>query len=54
MAEVARAAVQAMAVATSEDSTRHEETQNARKKVGGPMMKQPTFNWKAEDKCSEH
>ena len=44
-AEATRAAIQAMAVAIAE------RTQNVGLRLGAPMMKQPTFNWKAEDKC---
>ena len=32
---------------------RAERTQNVGPRLGGPMMKQPTFNWKAEEKYSE-
>ena len=53
VAEAARAVVLAMAVARAENSTRHERTQNVRPKIGGPMMKQPMFNWEAEDKHNE-
>ena len=42
--EATRAAMQAIAVA------REESTQNVGLKLGRPMMKQPTFNWEAEDK----
>ena len=44
VAEATRAAIEAMAVA------RVERTQNAEPRLGRPMMKQPTFNWRAEDK----
>ena len=53
MAEAARVAGQAMVVARAENSTRHERTQNAGPRIGRPMMKQPTFNWKAKDKYNE-
>ena len=43
-AEAARVAVQAMAAARAENNTRHVGS-----KIGGLVMKQPTFNWKAED-----
>ena len=33
---------------------RLEGTQNAGPRLGGPMMKQPTFNWEAEGKYNEH
>ena len=32
---------------------RAERTQNIGPRLGRPMMKQPTFNWKAEDKNNE-
>ena len=32
---------------------RVERTQNAGPKLGGPMTKQPTFNWEAENKHSK-
>ena len=44
VAEATRTAIQAMAVA------RAERTQNTGPRVGGPMMKEPTFNWEAEDR----
>ena len=47
VAEEKRAAIQAMAV------DRAERTQNAGPTLGTPMMKQPTFNWEAEDKYNE-
>ena len=50
VAEAARVAVQAMAVAGVENSKRHEGTQNAGPKIGGPIMKKSTFNWEVEDK----
>ena len=49
MAEVTRAAIQAMAVATVEKNIKC-ETQTWQTR---PMMKQPTFNWEAEDKYNE-
>ena len=53
VAEATRAAIQAMAVAAAE---RPQST--AGPKIGRPSMKQPTFNWEAEDeynklKCSD-
>ena len=54
MTEAARAAVQAMAVAGVENSTRQEGTQkNVGPKIGRPMIKQPTSDCKAEDKYNE-
>ena len=53
MAEAARVAVQAMAVAGGEISARHEGTQNVGPNIGGPMMKQLTFKLKAEEKYNE-
>ena len=47
VAEVMRAAMQAMAVA------RPERTQNAGPRLGRPMMKQPTFNWEVKVKYNE-
>ena len=48
--EAARVVVQAMAVANADNS---ERTQNAGPKVGGPMMKQPTFHWSSTDQYPE-
>ena len=48
MAEVTRVAIQAMAAATAEGPQ-----STAGPKLCGPAMKQPTFNWEAEDKYSE-
>ena len=42
-----RAAIQAMAPAGAE------RTQNVGPRLGRQMMKQPTFNWEAEDKYNE-
>ena len=42
-----------MAVTKAGNSTRQGGTQNAGPKIGGPMMKQPTFNWEAGDKYNE-
>ena len=47
MAEIARASMQAMAAA------RAKSTQSFRPRLGRPIMKQPTFNWEAEDKYNE-
>ena len=33
--------------------TAAERTQNVRPRLGGPMLKQPTFNLQAEDKYNE-
>ena len=44
MAEATRAALQVMAVAVTE------RTQNAGPRLGGPMMKQPTYHRETEDK----
>ena len=48
VAEATRVAIQAMAVAAIE---RYEST--AGPKIGRPAMKQPTFNWEADDKYNE-
>ena len=48
--EAARAAVQAMAMANTDNSKR---IQNAILKICGPMMKQPTFDWEADVKYVE-
>ena len=53
VAETARAAVQGVAVAGAENSAKHERTQNAGPKIDRAVMKQHTFNWKAEDKYKE-
>ena len=53
-AEVVRVAVQAMVVAMNRKqhkTWRNTTIQNP--KYVDPMMKQPTFNWKAQDKYSE-
>ena len=42
--EAARMAVQPMAVAGEENRTSQEGTHNVGPKIGGPMMKQPTFS----------
>ena len=47
VAERARVTIQAMAAAGAEI------TQNAGPRLGGPIMKQPTINWEAEDKYNE-
>ena len=47
MAVATRVAIQAIAL------TRPERTQNVGPRLGGPMMKEPTFNWEAEDKYNE-
>ena len=47
MAEAIRAAIQAMAVAGAE------RTQNVGPRPGGPMTKQSTFNWEADNKYKE-
>ena len=48
MAEVTTAAKQAMAAAAAE-----RPQSMARSKIGGPAMKQPSFNWEADDKYSK-
>ena len=49
-AETARVAVQVMATAKTNNSQR---LQNVESRIGGYIMKQPTFDWKADDKYSE-
>ena len=46
----ARAAVQAIAMASAENNQR---TQNAGLKMGGPLMRQPMFNWTSTDNYLE-
>ena len=46
-AEAARATIQATA------ATRAERIQNVGPRLGGTKMKQPAFNWEAEDKYNE-
>ena len=48
--EVARVLVQATAVARTDNNDR---MKNTVPKIGRPVMQQPAFNWKAEDKYSE-
>ena len=48
VAEATRVAIQAMAVATIE---RPQST--ARPKIGGPVLKQPTFIWEADNRYNE-
>ena len=48
VAEATRAAIQAMAAAMTE-----RPQSAAGLKIGGPAMKQPTFNWEADDKYSK-
>ena len=48
VAEATRAAIQAMTVATVE-----RPQSMAGPKIGRPVMKQPTFNWEADDKYSK-
>ena len=48
VAQATRAAIQAMAVTAAE---RPQST--AEPKIGGPAMKQPTFNWEAEEQYSK-
>ena len=50
VAEAARVVVQAMAMARTDNS---ETTQNEVLKISGTIMKQPPFNWEAEDKYSK-
>ena len=47
VAEATRATIEAMAAA------RAERTQNAGPRLGRPVIKQPTFNWEAEDRFNE-
>ena len=47
VAEATRGKIQAMAV------SRVERTQNVGPRLGRPVMKEPTFNWKAEDMYNE-
>ena len=46
-AEAARVAAKAMTTTNADDSQR---LQNAVPKIHRPIMKQPTFNWEADDK----
>ena len=46
--ETTRSTILAMAAATTERSQ-----SKARPKIGGPDMKQPCFNWEADNKYSE-
>ena len=46
--EASRAEIQAMAAATAE-----RPQSKAGPKIGGPSMKQSSFNWEADDKYSE-
>ena len=48
VAEATTAAIQAMTAATAE-----RPQSVAGPKIGGPAMKQPTFNWEADDKYSK-
>ena len=48
MAEATKAAIQAMAAAVAE-----RPQSMTGPKIGGPAMKQPTFNWEADDKYSK-
>ena len=48
VAEVTKAVIQAMAAATAE-----RQQSVAGSKIGRPAMKQPSFNWEADDKYSE-
>ena len=49
-AEAARVVVQAMAMTSVENN---QGTQNARLKLGGPLMTQPTLYWSSTDKYAE-
>ena len=49
-AEVARGAVQTIAMASTDNSARE---QNVGPKLGGLILKQPTFNWSSTDKYAE-
>ena len=42
--------VQAIAMASTENNKR---VHNAGPKIGGPLMRQPTFNWSCTDKHTE-
>ena len=53
VAEAVRVAVKVMVATRVENCTRHEGTQDVGPKISGPIIKQPTFNWEAEDKYSE-
>ena len=46
--ELTRVAIQAMAVAATERSQ-----STAGPKIGGPITKQPTFNWEADNKYNK-
>ena len=46
VAEATRAAIETMV-----ESHQRQEVQGT--KLGGPAMKQPQFNWKAANKCTE-
>ena len=48
MVEAARASIQAMAAAVAEMPQSVAEP-----RIGGPTMKQPSFNWEADNKSSE-
>ena len=48
VAEATRAAIQAMAAAVAE-----RPQSAAGPKLGGPAMKQPSFNWETDDKYNE-
>ena len=47
MAEAKRVAIHTMAEAATE------RTQNAGPNIGRPVMKQPNFNWEADDKYNK-
>ena len=49
-AEAARVMVQAMDMASAENKQR---LQNVGPEIGGPLMRQPTFNWGSIDKCAD-
>ena len=48
VAEAMRVAIQAMVAATGEQMQ-----SMVGPKLGGPVLKQPSFNWEAEDKYNE-
>ena len=48
VAEATRVAIQAMAASATE------RPQSVGPKIGGPVIKQPNFNWEADDKNGDH
>ena len=47
------AAVQAMAVALSEDRSGAKSKPTVGPKIGGPMLREPTFDWDSMEKYAE-